>query len=123
MGEGGTLFQDITSAKISCEGADTVVLIEVTGGLKASTLETLCACGRPVKGALGWAGVETVGSGVGDAKLGIERVFLSFLTGGERLPSCATGGFDDGCDVPFLNMAGGRKECTLMRERRFPWGY
>lgn len=60
--------------------------MDVIGGRKASTLDTLCACGRPV-GMTGGGGTDVDGSGVGDAKLGIDRVFLSLRTGGERLPS------------------------------------
>lgn len=96
--------------------------MEVTGGLKASMLETLWAWGRPVVGTADGTGVELAGSGEGDAKLGIERVFLSFRTGGERLPSCVED-LDVLCAAPFLNIAGGRNECTLIRERRFPCGW
>lgn len=69
------------------------MLMDVIGGLKASTLDTLWAWGRPVAGIADGAGVEVGTSGAAENTLGIERVFLSFRTGGERLPSCAVGDF------------------------------
>ena len=96
--------------------------MEVIGGRKASTLETLCACGRP-EDTGGGGGTDVDGSGVGDARLGIDRVFLSLRTGGDRLPSwLEDGDLGGACAWPFLNMAGGRNELMLMRERRLPWG-
>lgn len=69
--------------------------------------------------------METVGAGsgggVGDDILGIERVLRNFLTGGERVPSCARGFAGAGVgevEFPFLKITGGRNECTLIRGRR-----
>lgn len=103
------LFHDIMSAKISCEagiGASAGVLVlrvVIVGGLQASTLETLCAWGRPAC-IVDVDGLEVVddvdedgASGVAaDARLGIERVLRSLRTGGERLPSWVAGVGDFG---------------------------
>ena len=61
---------------------------------------------------------------------GIDRVLRSLRADGERVPSCkcagetlegGAGGELDVVVLPFLKITGGRKECTLMRERRTFW--
>ena len=111
------------SANMSCEGigAVLVLMVVIVDGRQASTLETLCACGRPEWCMVVVVGRVVVGSGEGEARLGIERVLRNLRTGGERLPSWVEGDFGGVCTTPFLNMTGGKKECTLIRGRRcFP---
>lgn len=101
------MFQHMTSAKMSLgrvfvEASDTE-----SDERNASALDTLCAWGRPVGVGGGSSPVDA--SVLAPIAFGMDRVFRSLRTGGERLPSVGrAGGMLDG--PPFLKTAEGRNE-------------
>lgn len=84
------------------------------GGANASALDTLCACGRPVSGALGRGDAPSAE----EIPLGIERVLRRRFAGGDREASNTVLGMAMGPTPADLNTPVGRNVCTDIRERR-----